>query len=267
MSNKQICFISHGGGPLPLLQPKNNQQMIDTLLQIRKLLTRPKAILVISAHWEASRPTITAGKNPQLIYDYSGFPDAAYHIEYPCRGEPQLAQALYKALNRAGLNPVLDEARGFDHGLYVPLKILYPDADIPCVQLSLLDSLNAQKHIALGEVLAGLDFENLLIIGSGFSFHNMRAFFSDEGDKERQYNIDFENWLVQTLSDMAITEDERRLRLTDWLKVSPAARYNHPREEHLLPLHVCYGAAQSACDKFYRLQILTKQTSMYVWYQ
>ncbi|QKI89330.1 DODA-type extradiol aromatic ring-opening family dioxygenase [Thiomicrorhabdus xiamenensis] len=265
MATTQICFISHGGGPLPLLDPQDNREMIETLLQIRDEIRRPKAILVISAHWEEAVPTLIAGEQPGLIYDYSGFPPEAYQIQYPCQGSPELADRVHQALADEGIESVKNRERGFDHGLYVPLKIMFPEADIPCVELSLLRNLDPEQHIRLGEALASLNDPDLLILGSGFSFHNMRAFFSHSSEVEAQQNADFEDWLQETCGDDSLDEAQRRSRLVNWLQQSPAARYNHPREEHLLPLHVCYGAAQSACRKSYRLEILGKQTSMYLW--
>jgi len=125
---------------------------------------------VISAHWEERVPTITAQGSPPLIYDYFGFPPEAYTITYPAPGNPALAQALYGALEEEGFTPKLDTHRGFDHGLFVPLKIMYPNADIPCVQLSLIKGLDSETHLRLGKALRSLKEQNLLILGSGFRF-------------------------------------------------------------------------------------------------
>ena len=159
---------------------------------------------------------------------------------------------------------MLDGQRGFDHGLFVPLKIMYPQADIPCLQLSMLKSLDAAEHIRMGEALADLPADNLLVIGSGFSFHNMKAFFSDETDESRLMNESFEKWLIDTCSSHHIDENERKHRLENW-EMAPAARYCHPREEHLLPLHVCYGMARRASTEVISLKILGKYASMYLW--
>jgi len=260
----QVLFVSHGGGPLPLLGDAAHQEMVDCLKQIAASLNKPSAILMISAHWDATTPTITAQANPPLIYDYQGFPEAAYQIEYPCPGEPVLAQAVFTALEKAGIRATLDEQRGLDHGTFVPLKIMFPEADIPCVQLSLVNNLDAETHIKLGHALRQMAYDNLLVIGSGFTFHNMRGFFGrDAGDTDSS-NHAFEEWLIETCSDKSLTESERAKRLVDW-KAAPKARDCHPREEHLLPLHVCYGVAQSACDASYALSILNKKVSMYLW--
>jgi aromatic ring-opening dioxygenase catalytic subunit (LigB family) len=171
-----VLFLSHGGGPLPLLGDSAHLEMVECLRNIASKLNKPSAILVISAHWEENIPTITAGDNPPLIYDYYDFPEESYHIKYPCLGQPELAASIHKQLNSAGIQSNLDKNRGFDHELFIPLKIMFLDTDIPCVQLSLLNNLDSEKHIAIGEALRDLDFSDLLVVGSGFSFHNMRQF-------------------------------------------------------------------------------------------
>lgn len=260
----EVLFVSHGGGPLPLLGDPGHKDMVDCLQDIATRLRKPSAILVISAHWEESVPTITSGNNPPLIYDYYGFPDASYRIQYPAPGDPGLAQAVHGALKAAGIDAAMNTSRGFDHGLFVPLKLLFPAADIPCVQLSLNSNLNARVHLQIGEALGNLTLENLLVIGSGFSFHNMRAFFATETDESRQLNAGFEQWLHETLTSTTLSETERAQRLDEW-QTAPGARYCHPREEHLLPLHVCYGLAQARCAEPFRLEILNKRASMYLW--
>lgn len=263
-SQRRTLFLSHGGGPMPLLGDPAHAEMVSLLQDIAATIARPSAIIMVSAHWEERRPTITGGPNPALIYDYSGFPRETYEIQYPCLGNPQLAQAIAEQLENAGIDTVLDESRGFDHGLFVPLAIMYPEADIPCVQLSLIESLDAAEHIKLGQALQALADPSLLVIGSGFSFHNMRAFFTPETEESRAMNHAFEQWLMETCLDKRLTEEERTQRLINW-ETAPFARYCQPREEHLLPLHVCYGFAGAACSSAYELQILNKQSSMYLW--
>jgi len=264
MARPSVLYLSHGGGPLPLLGDAGHQEMVSTLNRIAGRIPRPDAILVISAHWEEKQPTVTGGDLPELIYDYYGFPDAAYEIQYPCPGHPVLAEQVSSLLERADLSPVVDTTRGFDHGLFVPLKIMYPDATIPCIQLSLLESMDAEQHLRLGEALRGLNEGNLLVIGSGFSFHNMRAFFSPDTAETRTRNIDFDQWLSDTLSgDMP--DSTRRHRLANW-QDAPHARYCHPREEHLLPLQVCYGLAQGRpAPARYHCDILGKRATMFLW--
>jgi 4,5-DOPA dioxygenase extradiol len=263
-NQRRALFLSHGGGPLPLLGDAAHMEMVSNLKEIAKTIERPSAIIVVSAHWEADNASITSGESPKIIYDYRGFPPESYEIQYPCPGNPPLAISIAKELEKAGINVSTDNVRGFDHGLYVPLKIMYPEADIPCVQLSLINSLDPAAHIELGRSLQGLADPSVLLIGSGFSFHNMKAFFTPDTEETKSANKLFERWLLDTCSDQSITEDERVARLVNW-EAAPFARYCHPREEHLLPLHVCYGYASSSCSKAYKLQILTKESSMYLW--
>ena len=262
--NHQVLFLSHGGGPMPLLGDAGHADMVENLKVIAGSLRQPKAILVISAHWEEAVATITASHSPELIYDYYGFPDDAYDVTYSCPGSPDLASKIYAALTNADIDAKLENTRGLDHGVFVPLKIMFPQADIPTVQLSLLNNLNANAHILMGAALRDLEYDDLLIIGSGFSFHNMNAFFSANTDDGMQKNELFETWLIKTCSHSNLDEDTRHQQLANW-EQAPAARYCHPREEHLLPLHVCYGVAGEACHQYYELMILNKKCSMYLW--
>lgn len=259
-----ILFISHGGGPMPLLGDPGHREMVDRLTEIAQTLPKPSAILVISAHWEESLPTITSGSSPSLIYDYYGFPPESYGIQYPCPGEPALAGKVQAALEKAGIPAKLDDQRGFDHGLFVPLKLMYPEADIPCVQLSLVNTLDARTHLDIGRALQALDHDNLLVIGSGFSFHNMRAFFAPTTADIQARNEAFEDWLEETCTDPGMSEGARFDRLVHW-EAAPHARFCHPREEHLLPLHVCYGMAGKAAKQRIEATILGKQSGMFYW--
>lgn len=260
----QILFLSHGGGPMPLLGDAGHHEMVECLKGIAKELRKPSAIVVISAHWEENVATLTAGTKPALFYDYYGFPEKSYHIAYPCPGEPQLAKEISELLMTSGIPSKLDEKRGFDHGMFVPLKIMYPDAEIPVVQLSLIHSLNAEEHLKIGEALHTLEYKNLLIIGSGFSFHNLQKFFATDTEATREKNESFENWLRETCSTPDMDEKSRYQRLVRW-EEAPAARFCHPREEHLLPLHICYGMAQRASTRCHELTIMGKKASMYLW--
>jgi len=259
-----VLFVSHGGGPLPLMGDPGHQQLLATLQTIRSQLRQPDAVVLISAHWEQSLPTLTAAADPGLLYDYFGFAPESYEIKYPCAGEPELATQLYQTFAGAGMPARLDERRSFDHGMFVPMKLLFPQADIPCVQLSLLNSLDAGQHLQMGEVLRELDYDNLLVIGSGFSFHNMRAFFAPDSLDIREKNQAFEAWLTDTCSNQSLSETQRRQRFVDWQQ-APHARFCHPREEHLLPLHVCYGLAQRACDAHWSVEVLGRQSGMFYW--
>ncbi|MFP4611598.1 MAG: DODA-type extradiol aromatic ring-opening family dioxygenase [Thiohalophilus sp.] len=257
-------FISHGGGPLPLLGDPGHQDMVSCLQDIAANMPRPEAVVVVSAHWEAPVPSITAGDRPSLIYDYYGFAPESYQIQYPCAGEPSLAREVHRLLGEAGIEARLDAERGFDHGVFVPLKVMYPQADIPCVQLSLVDSLDPAFHIQVGSALQTLASRNVLVIGSGFSFHNMEAFFAPGSDESTRLNAAFEAWLQEVCADTELPESKRRERLINW-RDAPGARFCHPREEHLLPLHVCYGVVQAPAIERRELIILNKQSSMYLW--
>lgn len=265
MNKLNIAFISHGGGPLPLLNDPAHAELVTYLKSLASKLEKPNAIMVISAHWEEAVATITASLTPKMIYDYSGFPAASYELQYPCLGEPALAAKVQQALQKAGIPVKLDHHRGYDHGVYVPLTLMYPKADIPVIQLSLVNTLDPGQHLAIGKALQTLDYDNLLVLGSGFSFHNMREFFVVKSDERQIKNQQFEQWLTATLSDKTLLESERITKMIDWLK-APHARYCHPREEHLLPLHICYGLAGRASDEHQNVTILNKQSSAFVWH-
>lgn len=257
-------FISHGGGPLPLLGDPQHSEMVICLKEIAVTIPRPDAIVVVSAHWEKQVPTITAGANPPLIYDYYGFPAESYQIQYPCAGEAVLAREIYDLFAAQGIDARLDESRGLDHGVFVPLKLMYPEANIPCIQVSLVNTLNPAQHIDIGFVLRNLHKQNVLLLGSGFSFHNLNAFFAPDTAESGRLNDAFENWLQDVCGGAQYSENQRRNTLIQW-EMAPGARYCHPREEHLMPLHVCYGAAQMHYAKRVGLRIMNKKTSMYIW--
>lgn len=264
MSDYSVVYLSHGGGPLPLLNDPGHLEMVQTLTPLAEKLIQPSAILVISAHWEEDRPTVTAAPAPPLLYDYYGFPEESYSIKYPAPGSPQLAEQLYQHLKAEGFQPEKDSERGLDHGVFIPLKIIYPAANIPCIQLSLVKGLQPDVHIELGRVLRKLEWENLLVVGSGFSFHNMRAFFQPPTPESLAANTSFADWLTETCTGTDLTEQERKQRLIDW-ENAPGARYCHPREEHLLPLHVCYGMANGPAKHEITLEILGKRANMFMW--
>ena len=259
-----ILYLPHGGGPLPLLGDRDHLEMIAFLQGVTPSLGTPAAIVVISAHWEEHIPTITSGATPPLIYDYVGFPEEAYRITYPAPGAPALARKLYKLLEKDGIDARMDDRRGFDHGLYVPLKIMYPAAEIPCLQLSLVCGLDPLIHLEIGRALAPLRNENILIIGSGFSFHNLGAFFTSPSGVPDSGNIAFDNWLSETCCSSSISNDERLQRLADW-EQAPSARRCHPREEHLLPLHVCAGFAETPAQQVFNGTIIGKRASAFLW--
>jgi len=257
-------YLSHGAGPLPVLGHPGHAEMVEHLRGIAATIRKPSAIIVVSAHWEEPVATITAQQSPPIIYDYHGFPEESYSIQYPAPGAPELAHELRAVLEHNGVNARLDVERGFDHGLYIPLLLMYPDADIPCIQLSLLANLDATEHIGLGDALSDLTADGLLVLGSGFSFHNLKAFFAKEAIASDARNQAFEHWLINVCTNPSLDEQERSKRLVQWDR-APAARYCHPREEHLLPLHVCYGLAKRACSAHAELTIMQKKASTYFW--
>lgn len=259
----QILYFSHGGGPLPILGDPYHKAMIDFMTRLPTQLVKPDAIVVISAHWEESSATLLGAQNPPMFYDYFGFPAEAYDITYPAPGNPDLANKIATMLNDLGIPSKIDPVRGFDHGSFIPLKLMYPNADIPTLQLSLLRGLNPAAHIALGKALRGLVSENILIIGSGFSFHNLNSFFGARVGEPDAANEAFQNWLIETCVG-GISQTEREDRLNEWAK-APSARYCHPREDHLLPLHVCAGMAGTAAELIFDDQILGKRCVGFLW--
>ena len=259
----QIVYFSHGGGPLPILGDPGHRVMVDFMKQLPLRLKKPDAILVISAHWEENTATLLGASNPAMFYDYYGFPEEAYQITYPAPGSPELANKVAGLLTEHQIPARIDPQRGFDHGLFIPLKLMYPQADIPSLQLSLLHSLDASAHLALGKALRGLLADNILVIGSGFSFHNLRAFSWDATGVADPANDAFQNWLIETCVS-PLAQPEREQRLSEWQK-APSARYCHPREEHLLPLHVCLGLAGKPAELIFDDRILDKRSLGFLW--
>jgi len=259
----QIVYFSHGGGPLPMLGDASHQAMVDFMRRLPSRLEKPDAILVISAHWEEVVPTLLGARTPPLFYDYYGFPEKAYEITYPAPGSPELANKIAGELQKSRLPARIDPQRGFDHGLFIPLKLIYPQADIPSLQLSLLRGLDPAAHMALGRALRGLLHEKLLVVGSGFSFHNMRAFSWQGINAPDPANDAFQDWLIEVCAG-PIPQAEREQRLVEWEK-APSARYCHPREEHLLPLHVCLGLANRPAEVIFDDRILGKRGLAFLW--
>lgn len=258
-----VLFIPHGGGPLPLLDEVTYQGMNRFLREFPNTIQKPDAIIVISAHWEESVTTVTASQNPPMLYDYYGFPAESYELQYPAPGSPELAARMAGLLSDHNIESRLDYDRGYDHGLFIPLLLMYPDADIPCIQISLSSSLDAAFHVQLGRALASLKNDNVLILGSGYSFHNMAAFMKG-GDSPDEKNLAFEQWLAQTCSDPALADTEREQRLVNW-RQAPHALYCHPREEHLLPLQVCFGVGGGLAKLAFQESVGGFVVSAYQW--
>lgn len=259
----QIVYLSHGGGPLPILGDPGHKAMVDFMLQLPSQLGYPDAILVISAHWEESAATLLGACTPPMLYDYYGFPEQAYKINYSAPGSPVFANRIAALLQKKNIPVHIDPQRGFDHGLFIPLNLMYPQADIPSLQLSLLSGLNPATHIALGKALRELNQENILVVGSGFSFHNMGAFSRLGIHAPDPANDAFQNWLIEVCAGQ-IPQSEREQRLIDWDQ-APSARYCHPREEHLLPLHVCVGMADMPAKLVFDDHILGKRSVAFLW--
>lgn len=258
-----VLYIPHGGGPLPMLGDPGHKAMVEFMKALPSRLPRPEAILVVSAHWEEKTATLLGAPNPPLLYDYYGFPKEAYSITYPGPGSPGLADRIAGMLGARGIPARLDPERGFDHGHFIPLKLMYPEADIPSVQLSLVSGLNPATHLELGRALRGLIGENILVIGSGFSFHNLNAYFGSARETEDPANDSFQDWLIDTCAS-AMGQEARELRLAEWEK-APGARHCHPREEHLLPLHVCAALAGTPAALIFDDKILGKRAVAFLW--
>lgn len=237
-------FIPHGGGPCFFMDWRLMGGRVDewdkTAAFLRGMLAdlpeRPKGVVVISGHWEEPRFTASTMARPDMIFDYYGFPPHTYELSYSAPGAPALAERVAELIAQAGLPSATTPSRGFDHGVFVPFLLIDPEASLPVVPLSLKADLNPEEHLRAGAALAPLRDEGILIVGSGMSFHNMRAFRSPAAVEPSRA---FDAWLTTTLEADA---DTRWAGLTQWDK-APAGRASHPREEHLIPLMVAAGAA------------------------
>ncbi|HEY0916445.1 MAG TPA: class III extradiol ring-cleavage dioxygenase [Solimonas sp.] len=235
-------FLPHGGGPCFFMDwdpPDFWDHLGGWLKSLPGLLpAEPRALLVVSAHWEAPVPTVTGGTRPPLTYDYGGFPPHTYRLQWPAPGDPALAQRIQALLADAGIASAGDPQRGYDHGVFVPLLLSWPQAQIPTVQLSLRHDLDAAAHLAIGRALAPLRDEGVLILGSGFSYHNLRAMIGGAVRDVAGSSRRFDDWLTAAVESAPA---ERERLLADWAN-APDARACHPREEHLIPLMVVAGA-------------------------
>lgn len=239
MIRQPTLFIPHGGGPCFFMDwnpPGTWQRMASFLRGIAATLPeRPRAVLLISGHWEAPEFTVGSHPRPPLIYDYYGFPQHTYELRYEAPGSPVLADRVHALLAAAGLPSAVDAQRGYDHGVFIPLKLMFPDADVPVVPLSLQSTLDPALHLAAGRALMQLRDEGVLIVGSGMSFHNMRGY----GDPRYTAPSEaFDRWLCEGVAQPG---EQRAAALARWAE-APAGRLSHPREEHLLPLMVAAGA-------------------------
>ena len=233
-------YIPHGGGPCFFMDwsPADTWDGMGAFL--RRLGdgvgVRPKAIVSVSAHWESETVALMTNPKPPLLFDYYGFPEHTYRLRYDAPGSPALAERIADLLGGAGIATARDPVRGFDHGTFVPFLLIYPEADIPIVQLSLQSDLDPDEHLYIGRAIAPLRREGVLIVGSGMSYHNLRLFGPTGGPASDR----FDAWLNEVVTHPDPTVRDAMLR--DW-EAAPNARTVHPREEHLLPLMVAAGAA------------------------
>lgn len=236
-------YLPHGGGPWHVMDdafgdPVGYGKLREYLVKFgQEYSQKIKAILVISAHWEEDFPTVQFGSNPPLLYDYYGFPESTYHLNWPASGNTELSERIENLIKASGFITKREFKRGYDHGTFVPLMIAFQKPKIPVVQLSLVKTLDAETHINLGKAIEPLRDEGVLIIGSGMSYHNMRGFISG-GTSDAENAEKFNNWLSETITNPNV--HERNLALMNWEK-APAALENHPRNEHLAPLFVIAG--------------------------
>lgn len=226
-------FVSHGSPTLIF----DDVPARDFLMQLSKTLPRPRAILVASAHWETLEPSITASPTPPTIHDFGGFPDVMYQQQYPAPGDPALAARIKALLDGVGLSATLDPRRGLDHGAWVPLKLAFPAADIPVLQLSLQTHLGPAHHLKLGEALRPLAEEGVLILGSGSLTHDLRSVSWRGPNEEPEWVKSFGDWVNAALAEGRLDD------LVNYRQRAPNAARNHPTEEHFLPLFVALGAA------------------------
>lgn len=226
-------FLSHGAPTLPL-EDVAARHFVQGL---SRLTSRPRAILVVSAHWETPIPTVTAVAQNSTIHDFSGFPAELYRLDYPAPGDPELADRVADLLGSAGLPAAIDRQRGLDHGAWVPLMLAWPQADIPVVQLSVQSHLGPGHHLEVGRALAPLTTDDVLIIGSGSFTHELSSWRGHAGMAEPEWVTQFADWF-----DAALIEGHT-CDLLAYRHLAPHAVRNHPTEEHLLPLFVSLGAA------------------------
>lgn len=260
MTRLPTLFISHGGGPCFFMDwdpPDTWMRLGDSLRALPDQVgVEPRAVLWISAHWEAPQFAVTAHPAPSLIYDYHGFPPHTYALRYPAPGAPQVAERVCALLQGAGIAVTADDQRGFDHGLFIPALLSYPDARLPMLQLSLRGDLDPAAHVACGRALAPLRDEGVLIIGSGYSYHNLRAF----GPAAAPVAHTFDDALQGVVATAGRARSDR---LALWHTL-PAARDAHPREEHLMPLLVAAGAAEDEPGHcFFNVPVMGLATSQF----
>jgi 4,5-DOPA dioxygenase extradiol len=225
-----VLFLSHGS-PMHAIQPGAVREVWQ---RIARELPRPKAILIASAHWETDFPALTGSRKPETIHDFYGFPKPLYEIQYPARGDPELASRSFGLLKGSGFKAEIENSRGLDHGAWSPLLHMYPEADIPVVQVAVQTALGPRHHLALGRALSPLAGEGVLIIGSGHMTHNLR---DRAAGGPAPYAVRFQAWVKERIDARALDE------LADYRTVSADGVRAHPTDEHFLPLFFALGAA------------------------
>ncbi len=238
MARQPALFVSHGS-PMMALEPSPAR---DFLRGFGAELVRPDAIVMVSAHYDEPRVMITSGAAPPTIHDFGGFPEELYRMRYPAPGDPALAARIGGMLAAAGMPAVLDPSRGLDHGAWVPLTLLYPDADVPVIQVSIDSNKPPEWHAALGAALAPLRDENILIIGSGSMTHDLRSFFTlrpSITSAPPEWVTDFADWIDDRLT---AGDADAVLHALDR---APFGRKNHPTPDHILPLFAAMGAGST----------------------
>lgn len=228
-----ILFLSHGS-PMTAL---GGDELSRIWVALGDRLPRPTAILVVSAHWNTRLPMLTGSAQPATIHDFGGFPAELYQLRYPAPGDPALAQRIKQQLTNAGMATGIDASRGLDHGAWVPLRCLFPAADIPVLQLSVQPERCARHHYALGGALSSLTRENVLVIASGHMTHNLMDYMRPHGERPAPETRAFRDWVhAQVMGNDSET-------LIDWQHAAPSAKFAHPTPEHFLPLFVALGVA------------------------
>ncbi|MFQ5971899.1 MAG: DODA-type extradiol aromatic ring-opening family dioxygenase [Alphaproteobacteria bacterium] len=239
MARFPSVFISHGP-PTIAIEPG---PVPDFLHGLGPELGRPEAILCVSAHWETPLPAVGTAEAPELIYDFYGFPEPLYELTYPAPGAPALAEKAAAALGAAGIHCDRDPGQGLDHGAWVPLMLMYPDADVPVAQLSIQHHLGPAHHLDIGKALSGLRDEGVLVLGSGNVTHNLadalgRWRAGEPTDLEPlDWAVAFDEWVAEKV------EAGKWDDLVSYRTQAPFAEQANPRDEHLLPLYVAAGAA------------------------
>jgi len=254
----KVIYLSHGGGPMPLTQPETHINLINYYKEFGNNYI-PKAIIVFSAHLEKDDFTVISEHPEALLFDYYGFPKEAYNYKYNPPTDNVLKEKVIKNLLEKNIH-VNEAKQGFDHGVFIPLMLMYPNQEIPVIQVSIKKGLDELEHIKLGRAFKELANEEILFIGSGSSFHNLREIMGQSGNDK---NNEFHNGLVDILTK-DITEEERTAQLIDWRKL-PNATFCHPRSEHLIPLLICYGIKESKAEISFDNIIIGKRNICALW--